>query len=176
MAYVCLDALLSQGFNIVGAFGDKKASPTYNSFKSFVLSRGVKFIEYDDLEDATLITKIRAMEIDLAVVCSFNQKIPQVFLNSIKDGVINVHPSLLPDYKGGNPYSRVIANGESQTGVTLHFMDEGFDEGEIICQKAVSIDKKDTMGTIFNLLNYIGSQLLVEILKLYEIQPLPKFK
>jgi len=127
MAYVCLDGLKIEGVNIVGVLGPKKNHPTYSGFKSFVQSRNLNFIEYDKLDDSNFIEKIKDLNADIAVVCSFNYKIPKVLLDSVKDGFINVHPSLLPKYRGPNPYSVVLLNGEKETGVTLHFMNEEFD-------------------------------------------------
>ena len=156
------------GVKIVGAIGPKKTHNTYNAFKNFVKSRNVNFIEYDSIKDDSLIKLIKNLKIDIAVVCSFNDKIPLKFINAIKDGIINLHPSLLPQYRGGNPYARVIMNGEKQTGVTLHFMSEGFDEGDIIAQEVCELFPYETMGTIFNRTNNIGVAMLVKALIHYE--------
>ena len=153
MAYIGLDGLLMAGVNIVGVLGPKKTHNMYYDFKSFVQSRRLNYIEYDELDEPQLIDKIRKLEIDVA---------------------INVHPSMLPKYRGGNPYSRVIMNGETETGVTIHFMDEGFDTGDIIAQKAYHIHSKATMGTIFNELNVLGIELLLQVLQAYETQELPR--
>ena len=134
------------------------------------------YIDYDELDEPQLIEKIRNLDVDAAVVCSFNYKIPKILLESTKDGFINVHPSMLPKYRGGNPYSRVIMNGETETGVTIHFMDESFDTGDIIAQKAYHIHSKATMGTLFNELNVLGIELLLQVLQAYENQPLPRIK
>lgn len=174
MAYACFDALMQIGANIVGAMGDVKTSNTYHAFKEFVKTRGVNYIDYNKLDDPKFLKQLRALNIDLMVVCSFNLKIPKTILQIPKDGVINVHPSLLPHYRGGNAYSKVIANGEEETGVTIHYMNEEFDMGDIICQKTVKIDPKETMGTLFNLLNLVGCQLLQEVIRVYETQELPK--
>ena len=139
MAYIGLDGLLMAGVNIVGVLGPKKDHNMFVDFRNFVISRGLNYIDYEELDEPQLIEKIKELDIDAAVVCSFNYKIPQVLLDSTKDGFINVHPSLLPKYRGGNPYSRVIMNGEAETGVTIHFMDEGFDTGDIIAQKPYHI-------------------------------------
>ena len=176
MAYIGLDGLLMAGVNIVGVLGPKKDHNMYWDFKNFVLSRNLDFIEYDELDELALVEKIKSLDVDAAVVCSFNYKIPRVLLDSVKDGFINVHPSLLPKYRGGNPYSRVIINGETETGVTIHFMDEGFDTGDIIAQKPYHIHSKATMGTIFNELNVIGIELLLQVLQMYEVQPLPRIE
>ena len=176
MAYIGLDGLLMSGVNIVGVLGPKKNHSMYENFKEFVFSRHLNYIEYDELDEPQLIKKIKDLDVDIAVVCSFNYKIPKVLMNATKDGFINVHPSLLPKYRGGNPYSRVIMNGETETGVTVHFMDEGFDTGDIIAQKAYHIHSKATMGTIFNELNVLGIELLLKVLQLYETQPLQRIQ
>ncbi len=176
MAYIGLDGLLMAGVNIVGVLGPKKDHNMYSAFQSFVHSRHLDFIEYDNLDDEKLINTIKELDVDAAVVCSFNYKIPKVLRDATKDGFINVHPSMLPKYRGGNPYSRVIMNGETETGVTIHFMDDGFDTGDIIAQKPYHIHSKATMGTIFNELNVIGIELLLQVLAAYETSELPRVK
>lgn len=174
MAYIGLDGLLMAGVNIVGVLGPKKDHSMFHDFRSFVLARGLNYIDYDELNEPQLIEKIKKLDVDAAVVCSFNYKIPKVLMNATRDGFINVHPSMLPKYRGGNPYSRVIMNGETETGVTIHFMDEGFDTGDIIAQKAYHIHSKATMGTIFNELNVLGIELLLQVLQAYENEELPR--
>lgn len=176
MAYVCLDGLNMAGVNIVGVVGGKKSHPTYYNFKNFVEARELNFIDYDKLSDTDFIQRVRALDADIAVVCSFNYKVPKQLLDSVKDGFINVHPSLLPEYRGPNPYSAVIINGESETGVTLHFMDEAFDTGDIIAQKSMPVSEIETMGTLFNRLNMLALDMLLETLGKYENEPLTRQK
>jgi len=176
MAYICLDGLVMSGVNIVGVLGAKKDHPTYLSFKNFAKSRDLNFIEYDRLDDKNFIDEIKVLKADIAVVCSFNYKIPKVLLEAVKGGFINVHPSLLPKYRGANPYSAAIINNEKETGVTLHFMDENFDTGDIISQKKIQISSMETMGTLFNRLNMLALGMLVETLKEYEKSDLPRKK
>lgn len=174
MAYIGLDGLLMAGVNIVGVMGPKKNHSMFWDFRNFALARGLNYIDYDELDEPQLLKTIQNLNVDAAVVCSFNYKIPKVLINTIKDGIINVHPSMLPKYRGGNPYSRVIMNGETETGVTIHFMDEEFDTGDIIAQKAYHIHSKATMGTLFNELNVLGIEMLLQVLKSYETQPIPR--
>lgn len=176
MAYLCLDGLYMSGVNIVGVLGPKKDHQTYANFKRFVELRKLNFIEYDTLDDLFFIKKIRDLKADIAVVCSFNYKVPKILLDSVKDGFVNVHPSLLPKYRGANPYSSVIMDGEKETGVTLHFMDEGFDTGDIIAQKKIEIGAKETMGTLFNRTNLLGFNMLLATLRAYENSELPRIK
>ncbi len=183
MAFVCLDGMLNAGVNIVGVIGAKKTHNTYMTFKNYVTNKGLNYIDYDNLDDEVFINKIKSLNADIAVVCSFNYKIPKVMLDSVKGGFINTHPALLPDYRGPNPYSAVILNGEKYTGVTLHLMDEEFDTGDIVLQKKIPISPVETMGTIFNKLNALGLDMLLEILEIYsqgklkrKKQPKGKFK
>lgn len=168
MAYIGLDTLYYAGANIVGVMGPFKTHNTYYYFKDFVKSRNLNFIEYDNLTNPHFIREIKKLNIDLAVVCSYNNKIPKIFIDTIKDGILNVHPSLLPLYRGGNPYSRVIMNGENETGVTIHFMSENFDEGDIVRQEVCPIEPNETMGTLFHKTNRIGCKLLLSALIEYE--------
>jgi len=176
MAYICLDGLNKSGVNIVGVVGPKKNHPTYYDFKRFVSNRGLNFIEYDHLDDVFFINKIRELNADIAVVCSFNYKVPKILLDSVNGGFINVHPSLLPKYRGPNPYSMPILNRERETGVTLHFMDENFDTGDIILQKKISISEVETMGTIFNRTNVLALEMLLETIKKFETEELKREK
>lgn len=176
MAYVCLDGLIKAEANIVGVVGPKKDHPTYYDFKRFVHSKKLNFLEYDNLDDEFFIQKIKELDADIAVVCSFNYKVPKVMLDSVKGGFINVHPSLLPKYRGPNPYSMPIIQGERETGVTLHFMDETFDTGDIVLQKKISISEVETMGTIFNRTNFLALDMLLETLKIFEQTQLPREK
>lgn len=176
MAYICLDGLCMSGVNVVGVVGPKEDHPTYLNFQRFVRARNLNFIEYETLDDFMFIQQIKNLNADIAVVASFNYKVPKVLLDSVKGGFINIHPSLLPEYRGPNPYSSVIMNGESETGVTLHFMDEAFDTGDIIVQKTMPVSAIETMGTLFNRLNVLGLDMLLETLQKYENEPLARQK
>ncbi len=175
MALVCLSKLVNSGVNIVGVVPPDKSNPTYEFFSKFVESFNLKIIDYESsLKEQIFLTKVKALEPDIAVVCSYNKLFPPEFLALTKDGFLNIHPSLLPEYRGGNPYSHVIINNEKETGVTLHFMNERFDEGDIVSQYKVNVEKFDTMGTLFNRLNYIAADALLEALIYYENNSLPR--
>lgn len=176
MAYVCLDGLTLSNANIVGVMGPKKAHPTYSDFRQFALERNLNYIEYDELDDKAFIEKIQKLNADIAIVCSFNYKVPKVLLDSVKGGFVNVHPSLLPKYRGSNPYSSAIINNEKETGVTLHFMDESFDTGDIVAQQKLPLSPIETMGTLFNRTNILAFHMIMEVLKRLEAGELPKYK
>ncbi len=173
MAFVCLEACYQAGINIVGVMGPKPDHHMFQHFKQFAMNKGYNFIDYSDLKSKELIQTIKDLKVDMAVVCSFNYKIPKELLESTQDGFINLHPSLLPAYRGANPYSRVIMNNEKETGVTLHYMSEEFDKGNIILQFKCPVESDETMGTLFNKTNDICIQLLLSALDEYEKRVLP---
>ena len=173
-AYVTLHALHKAGVNVVGVVTPPKNHPAYLAFTAYAQNFGYKIISPDrNINEPDIILQVRELNSDLAIVTSYSQKISKDMLDSTKDGFVNVHPSLLPEYRGANPYSHVIINGEYQTGVTIHKMDEDFDTGEILLQNAIQIMSNDTMGTIFNKLNRLSSEVLVQFLMMYEQKGLP---
>lgn len=177
MAIVCLMKLYRAGINIVGVVPPDMGNATYEYFVQFAKSMNYRVIDYErSLKEPVFLNKIKALEADIAVVCSYNKLFPQEFLKLTKDGFINVHPSLLPEYRGANPYSHVIINGETETGVSFHFMDEHFDTGDVIAQFKVPVEKDETMGTIFNKLNNVSADGLAQLLAYYETNPLPRIK
>lgn len=166
---IALERLIKENFNIVGVIVPHKSDPSYNYMKSFALNLNANVIDYEEtLKDNDFLNKLSNLDIDIAICCSYNKKIPKELLNIPKDGIINCHPSLLPLYRGANPYSAVIMNDEKETGITLHYMDENFDTGNIITQYTVPIESNETMGTLFNKLNYLSCEIIVKTLKKYE--------
>ena len=169
MVLICMAKMVAEHVNIVGCVPPPKNDSTYKLFCDFANRLGMNVISYDNsVLDEDFVQKIKALEPDLGIVCSYCKLLPMEFLNIPKDGFINTHPSLLPKYRGGNPYSHVIINGEKETGVTLHIMDEHFDTGDIVAQQKVEVFNTDTMGTVFNRLNFFASDMILRFLIKYE--------
>jgi methionyl-tRNA formyltransferase len=169
MALICLAKLIAEHVNIVACVPPSKDTSTFQLYCDFVNRMKIPLVPYQkNLKEPDFINTIKALNCDIAVVCSYNKLFPKEFLQTTKDGFINVHPALLPKYRGGNPYSHVIINGEKETGVTLHFMDEHFDTGDIVSQNKIEILNNDTMGTIFNRLNFLAADMLYKFLIKYE--------
>ena len=169
MAVVCLSKLVVDGFNIVGVVPPHRSEDTYELMCNITKSMRIPILTYENsLDELDFLHKIRQTNADLAIVCSYNKKFPPELLKRVKDGFVNCHPSLLPEYRGANPYSNIIINNEKETGITLHFMDEHFDTGNIIAQKKVPLEKNETMGTLFNRTNFLAAEFISEFLKHYE--------
>ncbi len=181
MAIVCLDNLIKNNFNIVGVVPPLKDNLSYHAFKNFTLEKKLNFLEFENSpNEEKFIEKIKSLNADIGVVCSYSVKLSLEFLKTTKKGFINCHPSLLPDYRGGMPYFHIIKNNEKRTGITLHFMDENFDTGDIIYQKSFETTPFETMGTLFNKTNFMISDALLETLKNIEenkkIEKIPQNK
>lgn len=169
MALVCLNNLVEKKFNIVGVIPPQKTHETYNFFSSYVKNFNLNLIEFDENpNEKECLDRIKALNADIGVICSYNSKFSKEFISTTKMGYINSHPSLLPNYRGGAPYFHIINNGERISGVTLHFIDENFDTGDIVFQEKFDITPYETMGTIFNRTNYMISDGLIEVLNKIE--------
>ena len=108
--------------------------------------------------------EILDLDPDLIVTCAYGQILPKELLDYPKYGCINVHASLLPNLRGGAPIHRSIINGYSKTGITIMYMAEGMDDGDIITQREVEITSDDTASTLHDKLSIVGSELLIETL------------
>ncbi len=113
---------------------------------------GLKIEQPDTLKNFNLQT-----DADLGVAVQYGLLIPKHILETPKHGIINIHPSLLPKYRGASPIQSVILHGETQTGITIMKMDEGLDTGPIILQKAVQIEPEQTYTTLAPKLAQIAS-------------------
>ena len=101
---------------------------------------------------------------DLIVTCAYGQILPKELLDYPRLGCINVHASLLPKFRGGAPIHRAIIEGHSKTGITIMYMAEGMDSGDIIVQKEIEITDMDTASSLHDKLSKLGSELLIETL------------
>ena len=107
----------------------------------------------EDLEDA---------DPDVLFVHAYPHRIPRIVYERPRLGTVNVHPSLLPAYRGVNPTDRMLLDAVHETGLTSHFMDDGFDTGPIIHQKAILVKKDDTRETIIERLKSVVAELMRE--------------
>ncbi len=126
------------------------------------------------LRDPAFHRRLRELSIDLAVAVAFGRLIPPEVLEIPPLGGINLHPSLLPRYRGAAPIPRAIASGETETGVTVLYISEELDAGDIILQRRVPIDPADTTGTLEARLAREGAALLAEVLRLLETGRAPR--
>lgn len=121
-------------------------------------------LQPEKLRKSEELKELIAMKPDLLVTAAYGQILPIELLEAPELGCINVHASLLPKYRGGAPIHQAIIDGETETGVTIMYMVEKLDAGDIISQVKVSINETDNTGILFEKLSEAGKQLLKETL------------
>ncbi len=181
MATVCLNKLISLNFNIKAVVPPDKKNISRTTLIEIAKGKNIPVYEFEKTpNEPEFIEKIKSLNCDIGVICSYGYKLSKDFLNTTKDGIINCHPSLLPDYRGANPYFHIINNGEKSSGITVHFADENFDTGSIIAQETFTLSEKETMGMLFSRTNFMMAELLAKVLIKYrltgEIQSYPQNK
>ena len=169
-AVECLKKLVKQKFNILGVITstDKQRGRgrkiSFSPVKEYALSKNIKIFQPPNLKSEEFINKIKKLNADLFVVVAFRM-LPKILIGLPKEGSINLHASLLPNYRGAAPINWVIINGENNTGVTTFFINEKIDEGNIIDTKKITISENETAGSLHDKLIISGSKLLIESIK-----------
>lgn len=138
---------------------------------------GLPVIQPSKMKDPAFLDTLRGWASDLIVVTAFGRILPPVILDLPKMGCINVHGSLLPQYRGAAPIQWAVINGETETGITTMLMDPGMDTGPVLLREAVPILTSDTAGDLAARLAPIGARLLVETivgLKKGTLTPIPQ--
>jgi methionyl-tRNA formyltransferase len=165
-----LRALLDEGYNVVAVVtqpdrpkGRKKVL-TPSPVKEAALGFGLPVLQPERMRNPEAVEELRAYAPDLIVTAAYGQILPKAVLEMPRYRCINVHGSLLPGYRGGAPIQRSIINGEPSTGVTLMYMAEGLDTGDMISSVELPIEDSDHSGTMFSKLSIAGAELLIKTL------------
>lgn len=140
----------------------RKKILTPSPVKTFAQENNLEVFTPDNIKKEY--DKIIEINPDIIITCAYGQIIPKVLLDLPKYGCINVHASLLPKLRGGAPIHRAIIEGHSKTGITIMYMDEKMDNGDIITKEETEITKDDTLDTLSERLSAIGSKLLIKTL------------
>lgn len=141
----------------------RKAVITPCDVKVKAQSLGLKTLSYNKIR-VEGVEELKSLNADIMVTCAYGQILSQEILDMCKYGVINIHASLLPKYRGAAPIQWAIINGEEKTGVTVMQTSIGVDEGDILAVKETEIKKQETAGELFERLSKIGAELIVETL------------
>jgi methionyl-tRNA formyltransferase len=137
---------------------------TASAVKRAALQLGLPILQPETLRSEEAVTLLRELEPQVMVVAAYGQILRPPVLAIPPAGVINVHPSLLPKYRGASPIAGALLAGEQETGVTIMLMDEGMDTGPILAQTNMDMDPEDTTGTLEEKLARLGAELLAETL------------
>jgi methionyl-tRNA formyltransferase len=152
-AVASLDALVKAGFNIVGVVTapDKPAGrgmkPQASEVKKYATKQGLKVLQPEKLKDPVFLDELKSLQADLHVVVAFRM-LPELVWNMPPKGTINLHGSLLPQYRGAAPINWAVINGEKETGVTTFKLKHEIDTGDILLQEAIPIGENETAGEV----------------------------
>lgn len=175
-----LKALIKAGHDIslVLTREDKKRNRgeiTPTPVKELALSLGTKVLTPSKMRDKALYDRLKSENADFFVVVAYGKILPKEILDIPKYGCINIHASLLPDYRGAAPIQWAIIDGKSKTGITTMLMDEGLDTGDILRKYEIPIEDNETAGSLFEKLAKLGGEAIVDTIDNFEkITPTPQ--
>ena len=132
--------------------------------KKYAADNNIKILQPDNLNDKEFVNQVKEINPDLIIVVAF-RKIPTEIFSIPKYGTINLHASLLPNYRGAAPINWCLINNEVKTGVTTFFINEKIDRGDILLKEEVNISDMDNFGSLYNKLSSVGSKLLIRTIK-----------
>ena len=169
-----LEGLYGAGHHICGVF-TQPDKPKHRGMqllpppvKELAAGWGIPVYQPKSLKDGTAAGMIQSLRPELIVVVAYGKILPQEILDMASHGCINVHASLLPQYRGAAPIQWAILQGEEVTGVTIMQMDAGLDTGDIITAVETEISPRETAGDLFNRLKILGADTLVETVSAIE--------
>ena len=145
--------------------------------KEYAQEKGLKIYQPEKVrKNVEFIEEIKNLNPDVICVVAYGKILPKEILEIPKLGCINVHGSLLPEYRGAAPIQWAVLNGDKTTGITTMYMDEGMDTGDMILKQEVEIGEDETTGELWDRLSKIGGELLVKTLKEIEKGTAPREK
>ena len=169
-AVASLDALVKAGYNIVGVVTapDKPAGRgmkmAESAVKKYAVERNLKILQPEKLKNPEFLEELKSLHADLQIVVAFRM-LPEVVWNMPRIGSVNLHGSLLPQYRGAAPINWAVINGEKETGVTTFKLKHEIDTGDILLQESFPIGENETAGEVHDKMKEIGAQVLVRTVK-----------
>ena len=136
--------------------------------KNYALENNISILQPSKMRDEEIISEIKKINPDLIVVVAYGKIIPKEIIEIPKYGIINVHSSLLPKYRGASPIHSAVINGDKETGVSIMYIEETLDSGDVILKEYCTIEEEDTLGTLHDKLKKIGAKGLEKAIDLIE--------
>ena len=166
-AVVSLDKLVTAGCNIVAVITapDKPAGRgmemQFSAVKKYAVEKGLTVLQPDKLKHPDFIEQLKSLNADLQIVVAFRM-LPEIVWNMPPMGTLNLHGSLLPQYRGAAPINWAIINGEAYTGVTTFKLKHEIDTGDILLTEKIPLTKNETAGTLHDKMKVVGADLLLK--------------
>jgi len=166
-AVVSLDKLVTAGCNIVAVITapDKPAGRgmemQFSAVKKYAVEKGLTVLQPEKLKHPDFIEQLKSLQADLQIVVAFRM-LPEMVWNMPPMGTLNLHGSLLPQYRGAAPINWAIINGEAYTGVTTFKLKHEIDTGDILLTEKIPLVKNETAGTLHDKMKFVGADLLLK--------------
>ena len=177
-----LEAIIQAGHEVVcvvtqpdkpkGRSGQMQFSPV----KECALKHGLPVFQPERIKRPEAVEELKKYDAKVFVVAAFGQIVSREILDMPPLGCINIHASLLPKYRGASPIQQAVLDGEEKSGVTIMQMEDGIDTGDILYQKEILLDAKETGESLFDKLSVLGAEAIVEALPLLEAGKLTPVK
>lgn len=132
--------------------------------KQYALSQGLNILQPTNLKEETFVEELAKLNADLFIVVAFRM-LPEVVWKTPRLGTINLHGSLLPDYRGAAPINWTVINGDQETGVTTFYINENIDTGDILLQRKMEISKNETAGSVHDRMMHLGADAVIDTIK-----------
>ena len=166
IAAICLKKLLADGFEVVGVYTQpdrpkgRGMKMVFSPVKEVAIAAGIPVYQPETFKDPEVVEQLRALAPDVVAAVAYGRILPQSVLEIPAKGCVNIHASLLPQYRGSAPYQWAVLDGQTETGVTAQFMAPKMDAGDVIDTAVTPIGPDETAGELLDRLAVLGADLL----------------
>ena len=174
IAATCLKQIIADGFDVVGVYTQpdrpkgRGMKMVFSPVKEVALSHDLPVFQPENFREEETVQQLRDLKPDVVAVVAYGRILPQRVLDIVPNGFINIHASLLPQYRGSAPYQWAVLDGLTETGVSAQFMVHAMDAGDVVGVAKTPIGENETAGELLDRLAVLGAGLLSETLTKFE--------
>ena len=183
IAATCLEKIIADGFEVVGVYTQpdrpkgRGMKMVFPPVKDVAIAHDIPVFQPENFRDAETVEQLKGLAPDVVAVVAYGRILPQRVLDLVSQGFINIHASVLPQYRGSAPYQWAVLDGLKETGVSAQFMVHKMDAGDVVGVAKTPIGPGETAGELLDRLAVLGAELLSETLTKYEkreLVPMPQ--
>ena len=174
IAATCLKQIIADGFEVVGVYTQpdrpkgRGMKMVFPPVKEVAMANDIPVFQPENFREEETVRQLRDLKPDVVAVVAYGRILPQKVLDIVPGGFINIHASVLPQYRGSAPYQWAVLDGLEETGVSAQFMVHAMDAGDVVGVSKTPIGENETAGELLDRLAVLGAELLSDTLKKYE--------
>ena len=174
IAATCLKKIIADGFEVVGVYTQpdrpkgRGMKMVFPPVKDVAIAHNIPVFQPENFREDETVEQLKALQPDVVAVVAYGRILPQRVLDIVPQGFINIHASVLPQYRGSAPYQWAVLDGLTETGVSAQFMVHAMDAGDVVGVAKTPIGPDETAGELLDRLAVLGADLLSETLAKYE--------